>query len=358
MQFQDYYEVLGVSRDAAQDEVKKAYRKLALKWHPDRHAEGERDQAEAEFKRVSEAYEVLSDPEKRAKYDRFGKNWEHGQEFDPRGARAGGPGGGAQHMSREEFADMFGGASGFSDFFREMFGDDLRREHGAGRARHTRYQYRGADVRADLTLEISDAIAGGVRTFQVPARTACPTCGGTGQLDERVCPTCAGVGQVREQRTVELKIPAELRDGLTLRLRGLGEPGEGGGESGDLHLTLRLVDDDTYRILPNPEGATGRARGCDVEARVALTPWEAEAGAKVDVRTPRGKVTVTIPAQSRSGKRLRLRGQGFARSAGSSGDCYVRIELDLPSQLNDEQLRLLRELGEASSGALRGGARS
>jgi curved DNA-binding protein len=325
VQFQDYYDVLGVARDADAEAVKKAYRKLALKWHPDRHQGDGKDAAEAKFKQVSEAYEVLSDPTKRAKYDRFGENWEQGQEFDP------GPG--QRTMTPEEFEAAFGGSGGFSDFFQEMFGGQFREDVRGGPQRHARYHYRGSDVRAELRLSISEALAGGKRGFEIPARVSCPSCGGTGSMGQHVCPACAGVGQVRTIKKVDLTIPAAVRDGLNLRLRGLGEPGEGGGESGDLHLVLRLADDDTYRSV-----------GSDLEARVTVPAWDAEAGTKVDVRTARGTVTVTVPSGSRSGTRLRLRGQGFADGKGGHGDCIVRIELDLPRTLSARQRELLLEL--------------
>ena len=169
MKFQDYYEILGVSRDASIDEIKKAYRKLAIKWHPDRHGDSDRAAAEEKFKRINEAKEVLTDPEKRAKYDKFGQNWEHGQDFTPP------QGGGWQTMDPDEFASMFGGGGGFSDFFASMFGNDMR-----GRARtHRRYQARGADVNADLRLTISDAIDGGKREFGLGTVQACSVCGGS-----------------------------------------------------------------------------------------------------------------------------------------------------------------------------------
>jgi curved DNA-binding protein len=334
LKFQDYYEVLGVARDASADEVKKAYRKQALKWHPDRHEEGKRDEAEAKFKQVSEAYEVLSDAEKRAKYDKFGENWEHGQDFEP------GPG--QRTMSREEFEAMFGGGAGFSDFFQEVFGGDFRRDFRGGPQRHARYRYRGADVRAELRLALGDALAGGKRSFEVPARVSCPTCGGTGFLEQHVCPSCAGVGQVHQRRTVDLTIPEAVRDGMTLRLKGLGEPGDGGGESGDLYLSLRLEDDASSRLV---DGA--------LETRATITPWLAHGGGKLDVRTARGVVTVSIPPGTRTGKRLRLRGQGLADGRGGYGDCTVRVELDLPAELTPRQEELLRELG---SDALAGGS--
>lgn len=337
MKFQDYYEVIGVARDADDEAIKKAYRKLALKWHPDRHQGDDQEEAETQFKRISEAYEVLSDPEKRQKYDRFGENWEHGQEFEP------GPG--QRTMSREEFEAAYGGAGGFSDFFQEMFGGQFRDQFNQGHGQHARYQYRGADVRAELPLKISDAIRGGKRSFEIPTRMSCPSCGGAGQVANHICPSCAGVGQVQKRRTIELKIPENVRDGMKLRLKGLGEPGHGGSESGDLHIVLQLVDDDDYKLA-----------GKDLEARVQLTPWEAELGAKVDVRTAVGVVTVTIPAESRNGHRLRLRGQGLSKASGGRGDCIARIEMDLPKKLSARQVELLRELGGDAKSTVAGQA--
>ncbi len=338
MKFQDYYEVLGIQRDAEAAAIKKAYRKLALEWHPDRHQGADKEGAEETFKRISEAYEVLSDPEKREKYDRFGENWEHGQDFDP--------GSGERTMTREEFEAAFGDSAGFSDFFQEMFGGQFRKDFGDGPRQHARYRYRGADVRADLSLKLTDAIAGGKRSLEIPGRMSCPSCGGTGFVGEHICPSCAGVGQVRRQRTVELKIPEGIRQGLALRLKGLGEPGQGDGEPGDLHLVLRLEDDENYSMI-----------GKDLEARVRLAPWEAESGVKLDIRTAKGVVTVTIPPGSRSGKRLRLRGQGFSDGHGNSEDCYVRLEMDLPVQLASEQKDLLEKLSATAGSEVVGGAR-
>jgi curved DNA-binding protein len=330
VKFQDYYEVLGVKREDDAAAIKKAYRKLAMKWHPDRHPEEEKDNAEAKFKGISEAYEVLSDTEKRKKYDQFGENWEQGQEFEPAA--------GERSMTREEFEASFGQSAGFSDFFQEMFGGQFRQDFNETQAPHARYQYRGADVRAELGLTITEAISGGTRSFEIPARASCPSCAGTGHVGSHICPSCGGIGQVQKRQTIELKIPQDLRNGMKLRLKGLGEAGQGGSESGDLHLVLHLKDDDTYRLIGN-----------DLEARVFLTPWEAESGAKVDVRTARGVVTLTIPENSRSGNRLRLRGQGFSLGKKAYGDCFVRIEMNLPASLSQRQKELLAELGDENA---------
>jgi curved DNA-binding protein len=332
MKFQDYYERLGVPRDADAEAIKKAYRRLAMKWHPDRHGEADREKAEAEFRRISEAWEVLSDPENRRKYDRFGENWKQGQEFQP------GPD--QRTMTPEEFEASFGGSGGFTDFFQEMFGGRFRQDAGGGPARHPRYGYRGADVRADLHLSVSDALAGGKRSFEVPGRVDCPRCGGTGAAGSHVCPACAGVGQVRRNRTVDLRVPGDVRDGMTLRLKGLGEPGSDGAETGDLLLVLRLDDDATYRRTGN-----------DLETRATVAPWDAFTGTVVDVRTPRGTAAVRIPPGSRARSRLRLRGHGLADGAGGRGDLFVVVEIDLPAVLGKRQEELLRELGGASGGA-------
>lgn len=338
MEFQDYYAVLDVARDASPEDVKKAYRKLALKWHPDRHPEDARADAEAKFKRIAEAYEVLSDADKRQRYDRLGQNWRQGDEFRPEGAQQ------ATTMTPEEFERMFGG-TGFSDFFKAAFADDLRRQYTAGARPHRRYRHRGADVRAELALPISAAIAGGRSRFDVPATKTCARCGGVGFVGEHVCPVCVGVGRVHDRRTIDLAIPARVRDGMTMRLAGLGEAGEDGGEPGDLYLTIRLDSDDVYRI-----------DGSDVESDLPVAPWEALFGAKVGVRTPDGPVTVTVAPGSRAGQRLRLRGKGFDDGRGGRGDFYAVLRLVLP-ELSDEQVERMRDVARAGSAVPRGGAR-
>lgn len=326
MKFQDYYEVLGVPRNASADEIKRAYRRLALKWHPDRHEEGEaRDKAEKRFKQASEAYEVLLDPEKRERYDRFGENWRHGQEFQPPP--------GARTMSRDEFERMFGGLGGFSDFFASMFGDQLRHDFAGGAGFRQRSRRRGADVRAELHLPLSVAVRGGKSSFEIPTTGPCPRCGGGGFVDEHVCPTCGGVGQVRQRRAIELRIPEDIHDGQTLRLRGLGEPGTAAGKTGDLLLTLRLDSDAAHRLV-----------GRDLETEVQVTPWDALFGTRVDVPTPHGMATVRIPGNTRAGTKLRLRGQGLGDGKGGRADLHVVVRLALPQTLTAQQREVLRQL--------------
>jgi len=344
MKFQDYYEVLGIPRTASPEEIRKAYRKLALKWHPDRHKGAAQQDAEQRFKRVSEAYEVLSDPEKRGRYDQFGEHWKQGQEFTP---PPGAGGGRARSMTPEEFEQMFGGsAGGFSDFFTGMFGDQFRQASGRGAGRHRRFRMRGADVQAELRLSVGEALAGGRRRFELPTTAPCPRCGGVGFQGEHVCPTCMGLGQVHGRKTVEVAIPRSIRDGQSLRLKGLGEPGDAGGEPGDLLLAIRLASDDVYRI-----------EGADLFADLPVAPWEALSGTKADVRTPEGVVTLTVPAATRAGQKLRLRGKGLDDGQGGRGDFYAVVRLALPEQLNERQKQLIKELSLAGPSLVGGGAR-
>jgi DnaJ-class molecular chaperone len=309
MKYEDYYEILGVARDASPEQIKKAYRKLALQWHPDRHRE-EKAAAEAQFKRVSEAYEVLSDPDKRKKYDRFGRDYKQGQEFEP-------PAG----------------------------GDELRRE-ARGRSRHRRFRQRGADVPAEFALAIGDAIRGGTRGFTLSGSATCVDCGGVGRVDGHVCPRCGGIGSVRRDRTVELKLPERAKDGSALRLAGLGEPGADGAEAGDLYLTIRLVSDATYK-----------RSGAEIEAVVPVSLREWLDGAKVDVVTLDGVATVKIPARFRFATRLRLRGLGLPREDGSRGDFTVVPILALPEAADAGLVESLGKAADASGAAVEGGAR-
>lgn len=352
MKFQDYYQTLGVARTASADDIKSAYRKLAKEWHPDRHPPHRRAEVEDRFKQIAEAHEVLSDPEKRKRYDQLGEHWRHGQDFQP-------PPGGGQSMRPEDFARMFGGAfgsagprggagggGGFSDFFAQMFGDLFEGgggPRGAGPRPTRAARDRGEDVEADLELSVGDALRGGKRAFDLQVSQPCESCAGEGVLGMRTCPSCSGLGHRRQTRSVELAIPQDVRDGQVLRLRGLGQPG--GRAPGDLLLQLHLVADDVHRL-----------RGEDVEADLVVAPWEALDGAKVAVRVPGGTATVRIPQATKAGSRLRLRGQGLVRPSGERGDLILVVRLALPEALDEEQQRLVRELGQRG-GAVRGGLR-
>ncbi|HEY0376922.1 MAG TPA: J domain-containing protein [Pyrinomonadaceae bacterium] len=332
----DYYEVLGVGRSASGDEIKTAYRKLARKFHPDLNP-GDRA-AEERFKELQEAYDVLSDAEKRKLYDQYGENWravQQGGGAPPPGwgggpqARGGGPQAGGFDFSGFDFGG-FSGAGG-SDIFEELFS----RGGGRGRARRSN---RGSDVEAELELSLEEAHRGGRRTLQMQVAEPCATCQGTGVVKEnQVCQTCGGAGQVLRPKTIEVNIPAGVRDGSTVRLAGQGGVGTSGAQAGDLYLHIRLRPHPVFTV-----------RGDDLEVELPIAPWEAVLGAKVEVPTIDGKAEMTIPAGAQNGQRLRLRGQGLNKRKGGRGDEYVRLKIVVPKETSDEEHRLYEELKRIS----------
>ena len=342
----DYYEVLGVSRSASADEIKAAYRKLARKFHPDLNP-GDKA-AEERFKELQEAYDTLSDAENRKLFDKYGENWKavkQGGGTPPPGWEGARATGGSQpdgfDFSGFDFGGFGrgggGGGAGF-DIFEEMFsGVGAGR---AGRGRQRRRRERGEDVEAQLELSLENAHRGGRQTLQMQAEEICPTCKGTGLVgdaSDKTCPACGGSGQVLKPKTIEVNIPAGVRDGSTVRLAGLGGAGMNGTQPGDLYLRIRL--------RPHPVFAV---RGDDLEIELPITPWEAVLGTKVEVPTIDGKVDLTIPAGAQGGQRLRLRGQGLNKRAGDRGDEYVRLKVATPKEISDEERRLYEELKRVS----------
>src|SRR5260221_56705 len=326
----DYYEVLGVKRGAADDEVKKAYRKLARKFHPDLNP-GDKT-AEEQFKQLQEAYDVLSEAENRKLYDQYGENWravKAGAGVPPPGwegaQRAGGGGApGGFDFSDFDFSGVGGGGFDFGDLF--------------GRAgRSARRSNRGQDVEAEVELSLEEAHRGGRRTLQLQAAETCPTCNGAGVKDNKPCPTCGGAGQVLKPKTIEVNIPAGVRDGSTIRLAGQGGTGSNGSEPGDLYLHVRLRPHPVFTV-----------KGDDLEVELPIAPWEAVLGAKVSAPTIDGKVELTIPPGAKSGQRLRLRGQGLNKRKGGRGDEYVRLKIVVPKEVTAEERRLFEELKQAS----------
>lgn len=364
----DYYKTLGVSRDASQDEIAKAYRKLARQYHPD--ANPDDPQAEETFKDVSEAYQVLSDSEKRREYDRI-------RDMVDSGAFAGGRGGG------DPFAGM-GGRGGFArgaqggvggmdlnDLLGGLFGE-------GGGAGATRGQpggaQRGRDAETTLTLSFDDAMAGVTTTLQVAGRAACGTCGGSGAkpgTSPQTCSTCGGRGQilsdqglfsfaqtctacggrgmritdpcatcggggvVSSTRRVRARIPAGVKDGARIRLKGKGEAGLRGGRAGDLYVTVRVQE----------HGLFGR-RGDHLTLTVPVTFAEAAMGTTLRVPTLDGDVSVKVPAGTPSGKRLRVRGHGAPKANGGHGDLLVTVEVHVPRKLTKTQKKLLQDFAD------------
>lgn len=298
MEFKDYYQILGVTRDAAADDIKKAFRKLARKYHPDVSKEPD---AEARMKEVNEAFAVLSDPEKRAAYDGLGQRFHAGQEFRPppdwdagfEFSGAGFPG---------------GDAAGFSDFFSELFGTRMGR--GARGGAH--FRARGEDHHAKVMLDLEDAFHGANRviTLRVP------------RVD-------AGGHVVLAEHSLDVRIPKGVREGQMIRLTGQGSPGMGGGSPGDLYLEVHFKPHPRYRV-----------EGRDVYATLPLAPWEAALGAIVQASVPDGTVEVRVPEGSQPGRKLRLKGRGIPGSP--PGDLYLVMEVALPPS-SDPKARALYE---------------
>jgi DnaJ-class molecular chaperone len=340
MATKDYYEILGVKRGASEDEIKKAYRKLARKFHPDLNP-GDKA-AEEQFKLVQEAYDILSDAENRKLFDQYGENWravKAGAGAPPPGWSPGAGGvrfstGGDARAGGFDFGDFDfsgvgeGGAGGF-DVFEELFG----RARG-GRARRPT---RGRDVEAELELSLEEAHRGGRHTLQLQVAEVCSDCKGTGVKDNKRCPTCGGAGQLLKPKTLEVNIPAGVRDGSTIRLAGQGGAGANGTQPGDLYLRIRLRRHPLFTV-----------RGDDLEVELPIAPWEAILGANVEAPTISGKVDLTIPPGAQNGQRLRLRGQGLNKRKGGRGDEYVRLKIAVPKEVSAEERRLYEELKRTS----------
>ena len=302
VKFRDYYEVLGVPRTATAEEIKRAYRQLARKHHPDLQVASERARASERFKEINEANEVLSDPDKRAKYDALGANWKGGMDFTPPPDTGRGP---SVTTEWEGFGD-------FSDFFGSIFGRPPGGRAGAGRAGGDRAGVRmpipGNDIEGELPLTLDDVLHGGQRRITV------------------------------DGRSLDVTIPRGIRDGATLRLAGQGGPGVNGGPAGDVYLRVRLLPHPRYRVV-----------GDDLEMDLALWPWQAVLGAEVRVDTPDGPVTLTVPPGTQSGQRLRLRGRGLPRDA-ARGDLYAVVRIvapTRPSAAEREAYEMLRQRASA-----------
>jgi curved DNA-binding protein len=342
VQYKDYYESLGVPRTASEAEIKKAFRKLAREYHPD--VAKNKKQAEERFKEINEAYEVLSDPAKRKKYDELGPNWRSGAEFRPppgwesfaRGGAAGGrgPGGGSYEFH-------FGG-TGFSDFFEQLFGSTGRRG-AAGFGRRGAFTEeemgaeRGQDIEGDIMVTLEEAMHGSVRSVSVRHAVVCEQCGGAGQRNRRPCPTCGGTGQVARTETYQVKIPAGVTEGQRLRIAGRGEAGLGGGAAGDLYLRVRLARHPDFEVEDH---------NLIYEAEVA--PWEAVLGTNLSVPTLSGRVSIKVPPGTQNGQKLRVRGRGLPQRDGGSGDLIVETRIEVPKRVTDAERKLWEQLARES----------
>lgn len=327
MAAKDYYHILGVSRTASEKEIKSAYRKLARKHHPDVNP-GDR-KAEEKFKEISEAYEVLSNPEQRKKYDQFGHMgdaWKHAGEG---GFGYGQPGGAQWRTSSANVDDMAG--FDLSDLLGSFLGGGGR---SGGFRRPQPTPHKGEDVQYEADITLEEAYAGTKRTLTMSVHDQCPTCHGSGTVKDKACPTCNGAGIVERPKTLEVKIPKGVQDGAKVRVAGQGGPGVYGGPPGDLYIIPKL--------LPHPRY---ERKGDDLYTDVAVSFPDAALGADVAVQTLTGVVTARVPAGTSSGQSLRLKGKGMPHLRGEDhGDLYARIRITVPKHLTDRQRELIEEL--------------
>jgi len=309
VQYKDYYEILGVPRNASDAELKKAFRKLAREYHPD--VAKDKKRAEEKFKEINEAYEVLGDATKRKRYDELGANWKSGADFQPppgwenvAGQQSRGRGG-----QGDNFEYHFGG-TGFSDFFEQLFGSRGGRRggfSGFGNMQGQEFAERGRDVEGDLMVALEEAAHGSVRSVSVR--------------------------QNSHTHTYQVRIPAGVTEGQRLRVAGRGETGSGGGEAGDLYLRVRLARHPDFDV-----------QGHDLIHEAEIAPWEAVLGAEISVPTLTGQVSIKIPPGTQSGQKLRVRGRGLS----SAGDLYAVMKIVVPAKVSDDEKKLWEQLKRES----------
>ena len=348
MSKKDYYETLGVNRDASEDELKKAYRKMAMKYHPDRNPDN--PAAEAHFKEAKEAYETLSDAQKRAAYDQYGHS----------AFEAGGMGGG----------NPFGGGAGAQGFdFSDIFGDIFGGGRGGGGRSSAQ---RGSDLRYNLEITLEEAARGAEKQIRIPVmeecetcngsgakpgttpttcttcaghgqvrmqqgffsvQQACPRCHGTGKMINSPCKPCNGQGRIKKQKTLEIKIPAGIDTGMRLRHTGHGEPGVNGGPHGDLYVEIHIKAHNVFE-----------RHGDDLHCEMPISFSVAALGGEIEIPTLDGKASIKIPAETQSGKQFRLRGKGIKGMRNHThGDLHCHVIVETPVNLTDKQKELLRE---------------
>ena len=314
VQFRDYYETLGVSKTATTDEIRSAFRKLARKYHPD--VAKDKKAAEEKFKEINEAYEVLSDPEKRQKYDQLGQNWNQPGGFQPPPQWGGAqPGGGFYRYGGQDGGVEFEfNGTGFSDFFEAFFGGGRGQSAFGGFGQRAAGAERGSDVEADIMVPLEEALHGSKRTVSLRR---------------------AGSNKVE---TYQVKIPRGVREGQRIRLAGQGEPGERGGKSGDLFLRVRLARHPDFTV-----------EGSDLIHEVKIAPWQAVLGAELTVPTLEGNVRLKIPPGTQPGQRFRLRERGLPTSSGKRGDLYVEVQLAIPKKVTEKEKEIWSELAKLHS---------
>jgi curved DNA-binding protein len=313
-QFRDYYETLGVAKSASADEIKSTFRKLARKHHPD--LAKDKKAAEEKFKEINEAYEVLSDPEKRKKYDEYGSNWQHaGNGFGgaAAGATAGGGfggfgGGGSPFGGGGAGGDFHFGGTGYSDFFEQFFGTRRGRGYGGG-VDFEETPQRGRDVEADILVTLDEVLNGATR--QISFRK----------------------GNAPDVQTYTVKIPKGVREGQRIRLAGQGGSGGARGEAGDLYLRVKLQQHPDYSF-----------EGADIHYEAEIPAWQAVLGGELTIPTPDGRAKLKIPAGTQNGRRFRIPGRGLPEKGGTRGDFYAVVEISIPESVTSEQKELWEKL--------------
>lgn len=303
VQYKDYYKTLGVAKSASTKDIKAAYRKLARQWHPDVNPTRKKE-AEEKFKEISEAYEVLSDAQKRKTYDTLGNDWQQrARDFQGGGVRYGAPQGDGGVTF--DMGDL--GEGGFSEFFNSIFGGMGGRTTGGFTTRGRRVARRGADIESEIELPLADAYAGGRRMLSLP-----------------------------NGKSLEVKIPAGVRDGQRIRLAGQGEPGAGGGPAGDLYLVVRIAPDPAFR-----------REGDDLYVEQKVAVYTLVLGGEITVPTMTGQIKVKVPAGSQNGRKLRIPGKGMPKLRGGGyGDLYVTLIAQLPTSLTDRERELFEQLAK------------
>ncbi len=318
----DYYEILGVGRNASEKEIKQAYRSLARKHHPDINP-GDKS-AEAKFKEINAAYEVLSNPEKRKKYDQFGEQWEYADQF----AKSGGQERVRWDFDRGGTSFEYGDLSGFGDIFSSLFGDS-----GIG-SRAKRGPRHGQDLESPIEVTLEEAYHGSTRLMQLQTQEACTACGGTGRVGNRVCTICGGAGVKLNPRRLEVKIPAGVRDGSRIRIAGEGGPGLAGGKKGDLYLVVKVL---THKLFER--------KGDDLYAEISVPLATAILGGEVRLPTLNGNISLSIPPETQNGKAFRLAGKGMPQLGNNKyGNMFAKVKVVLPTKLTEEEKKLFEKL--------------
>jgi DnaJ-class molecular chaperone len=342
--FKDYYKILGVEKNSSIKDVKAAYRRLARKYHPDVNP-GDKS-SEERFKEINEAYEVLGDKDKKARYDQFGASWKEGGHRPPPGGGFQGAQDGTFYSSNlEDLLRQGGGASfdgenlsGFSDFFNTLFGGAAPRGQGRSGSfaggRRSRQPMRGEDLEYPLEITLEEAINGTQRSLQMEKEENCKTCGGSGNSGGNICPSCGGSGLHLFPRRIDVKVPRGVREGSKIRISGEGRAGRNGGQTGDLYLTVRLQPHGVFEV-----------RGADLYCDLPLSIPEAVLGAEIEVPTLTGKISMKIPPGTSSGKTFRLSGQGLPATRNKpAGDLYLKSRIVAPAGISAKEQELYREL--------------